>query len=499
MRGVPSNIENFLRGSLVTFSGALLLGILNYFVRRVLANGLPAKDYGFLFASMSLILLTLAFLDLGLGKASTILQSRYLSEGNAEQSGTIYSLTFWLKLGLGLVTALVFWLLTPFLLTHYFKYEPGGFTFRTLSVSIPLAAAGGVLLATLDAHRAFGAKVVLTCIRSSVVLLSVFLFFTMGFSKGVSMAYIAGPLVVIIVGIPLIRLRHGQSPSLNDLTKASPVLHELFHLSKWVAVSTTGLLAMYNLDTLMLAYFTDMEHVALYNIALPIMQIIQSMMIFPIVFLPIATRMWHQKEIAELRNVCHVVISLMVILLWPITFFFLFNGQLVVTLLFDAKYTGAALAAAILCAAMCVFVICQFLLNVLNAMGRQQVVGKIVLMGVVVNGVANVVLIYFLGIEGAALATCVSYVVIAVAAFIVLHSRINLTLNWRSSVPLFGFGMILTVTAFAVTRSQQLDWPWLLTWSFVFCGIYAGVAGYVQRQALGKVFRWAHESLAARK
>jgi O-antigen/teichoic acid export membrane protein len=64
----------------------------------------------------------------------------------------------------------------------------------------------------------------------------------------------------------------------------------------WVAVSTAGISSIYYLDTLCLTLLRSLDEVAIYNIALPLMQIAQCLMVFPVVFTPIAAEMWAKGD-----------------------------------------------------------------------------------------------------------------------------------------------------------------------------------------------------------
>lgn len=187
----------------------------------------------------------------------------------------------------------------------------------------------------------------------------------------------------------------------------------IFELSSWIAVSTAGLSAMYYLDTLCLTWLAGLHAVAVYNIALPIMQIAQSFFVFPVIFTPFVVEMWQNKDYAGIRRTC-LIGSLLMFLTLPV---FLFVGIYfapdIITLLFSAKFVAAAPAITILWCGMVFYSIAGFNISALNSGNRQKSVAYMVIFCVIINFVLNIILIPRLGYNGAAIATAASYVIMA--------------------------------------------------------------------------------------
>ena len=165
----------------------------------------------------------------------------------------------------------------------------------------------------------------------------------------------------------------------------------------------------------MLTGFSNLESVALYNIALPVMQIYQSFMIFPIVLTPIAAELWQSGKRTELQNLMKKINILSIVgLTCGSTIIFLTPVNLrAIDILFSSEFTSASTALNILCLGMLVLVVGQMYTNALMAMGKAKKVAVINITSALINIAANVILIPRMGIVGAATATALSYLFLA--------------------------------------------------------------------------------------
>jgi len=189
------------------------------------------------------------------------------------------------------------------------------------------------------------------------------------------------------------------------------------------------------MDTIMLTWLTNLKEVALYNIALPIMQIFQSLIIFPTVFIPIASTLWQQgnkKQIGELTN---GFITLITFLCWGIFIFTMILGKDIITILFSTRYTDASTALVILCVGIAFFALSQFFIGTLNSIEKTKQSALIILVGLIINLTLNYILIPILGLNGAATATAISYFIVSIISYIQLRHNIpNLTLDIKRTI-----------------------------------------------------------------
>jgi len=160
-------------------------------------------------------------------------------------------------------------------------------------------------------------------------------------------------------------------------------------------------------------------------VALALNQIVYSLMILPIILTPTVSILFAKEDYKEIRRItlhilCFCLLALPVVLLTGI-----FWGKDIITIMFAEKFTVGATALTWLWGGTIFFAIGSVCTRTLNAGRAQRSVAGIVIICVVVNFILNVLLIPHYGSTGAAAATSISYVLLAVISSIKLFSHLK--------------------------------------------------------------------------
>ena len=224
---------------------------------------------------------------------------------------------------------------------------------------------------------------------------------------------------------------------------------------------------MNHIDTLMLTWLHGLNSVAGYQVALPIAQIGRSLVFLPMIFMPIAADLWQRQQLTQIKEICNFVTLLMVfctgagfLLLWPLA------GDLIV-LLFDDRYRWAAPTLVVLGCGMPLLVVAQFYLNTLSGMERPRIAAISAFAGLFANIVLNLILIPHLGASGAALATILSFLLIALFTYFFLRRELALNLSWGTILTLLVMALLLS----AIGGQFYTGWAWLLVAFPLYCGV----------------------------
>lgn len=416
-----SHLNVFIKSSVISFIGVGTLGVVNFIVRRYLALNLSVQDFGFLYSAMSLCMIFLAYLDLGLGQSAIILLSKSISERDIKKSQSIYTIFLSVKFIASLVVFLVLAFTYKFWLYDFFKYDETFPYFAIITILISSAivsAPYAVLIAMKKFILLYGSYI-------SAPLLILIMALTIRIDNKIFVPVIIFPLSSFIVFIILsvFIAKSGFIPRYKHLKEIN-ILKSIFHLSKWVAISTAGLSTMYYLDSLMITYFRSLQEVALYNVALPIMQIAQSLMVIPSVFIPIVSEMWQKKNIKEISDICGLITGLYIYLLWPIVFTIILISKYLIIFLFSTKFIEASNALTILFIGSIFFSLASFYMGTLNAGSNAKGVAISIISGNILNIVLNLALVPVFGIIGAATATALSY--FSILVFLTFKMRASL-------------------------------------------------------------------------
>ena len=181
----------------------------------------------------------------------------------------------------------------------------------------------------------------------------------------------------------------------------------------------------YQLNVAMLTLLKGVEASADYNIALPIMQIMQLSMVIPFIFLPIAVQMVREKEY---KAIGRYQLSATLVTLGAVPVAFLVFREIspfLVRLLFSGKYEFVAPTVTVLCSGQLLFTYGSFLMQIMIAMDGARVTAVIAAVTFLINVILNFLLIGQFGIQGAAWSTFFAYLFFAAAMNRMLRLRIR--------------------------------------------------------------------------
>ena len=84
----------FFRGIICSFSGAVLLGVINYLIRRILVQNLSQTDFGFFYSMFALFNMLATFFQFGIQQVAPILTARYIAQRQEKRINCLISFLF---------------------------------------------------------------------------------------------------------------------------------------------------------------------------------------------------------------------------------------------------------------------------------------------------------------------------------------------------------------------------------------------------------------------
>ena len=417
----PSAIKTLLAGSILSIAGTALCGVFNYLLRRTLALELPPSAYGFVYSVISLAMMGFVLTDLGMAQTITIETAKAKAAGDLSDIRKLFSNLYFVKL----IISIVFFAAGAIAFPWLMPASKGGVCIGVFILLWSLSAFNN--LENISKSALIGLKeykALNICEVSKVFATLLCIWLAVG-AWGLYAPSIFMPLFIGLNAVVLLWLlaRHGLGLQLPS-TPAPGWFGRLVGLLGWMAASSALLAIPGYTDTLALTFFHGLESVALYNIAIPVMQLVQGfLMIFPLVFLPIASELWKAGDIAQLKRIYSLSLLLGAIAFFGGIAFFAIFGRSVITLLFSSRFVDAAPAAVILIGGIVLFALGNFFIQFLNSGGRQREAFYVSAAGVAVNIAGHLTLTAHFGINGAAITTATTYLVVCVLAS---------TVVWRS-------------------------------------------------------------------
>ena len=307
-----ANLKSFLHGSAASMVGVGTLGIMNYLIRRILYLNLSETDYGFVYSAFALVMVIIVFLDLGLAQATNILLAKSFVENDPEKSKRFH-LTFVVKILLALIVFVIIELSAPYLTHYYLKYPGSSILLMLLFLLIPSQAIESSLSCVITARKAFITYNILQNLKAFITLAGVFFCVKVYGTESCIIWFVAASIITALLSFRIVR-RYGIT-LLPFKTIRFDELKKTFSLSSWIAVSTAAVSVMYSMDTICLTWLKGLESVAMYQVALPIMQIAQSFFVFPAIFTPFVAEMWQKKDYSGIKRSCYLADFIMLLTL----------------------------------------------------------------------------------------------------------------------------------------------------------------------------------------
>jgi O-antigen/teichoic acid export membrane protein len=227
-------------------------------------------------------------------------------------------------------------------------------------------------------------------------------------------------------------------------------------------------------DTLMLGYFKTPDLVGLYNVAIPISQLLPIFLYSTaFIYIPIASGMFSQNLKDELRKSYAVLTKWVFSATLPFFLIIFLFPDAVLNILFGPKYIGASEALRILSLGM-------FVHTFLGANGATLIVtGKTRLhmvddlIAVIINILLNTLLIPKIGITGAAIASTTSLVITNMLRSAQIYIPYKIHPFSKNYLKLALISIVSISIVYSLTRNLIIVSTWsLLTLFIVFLGIY---------------------------
>lgn len=203
---------------------------------------------------------------------------------------------------------------------------------------------------------------------------------------------------------------------------------------------------MANTDTVLIRYFGSLKDVGLYSAAQRLIQItyiIPGLLAVPL--FPLMSRL-AQSNKKRLAEILEKTLSFTILLALPLTLYAMLYGKEIVHLVYGNEYMLAATSLQILAITILFTFLFMILNNVIFSLDERWTIFLYSIIGVIGNGVFDILLIPSLGIAGAALSTTLTTAVIVLYTFFKIKKILLL-----SSSTILSQLLIPTITALALT------------------------------------------------
>ncbi|MBA7530291.1 lipid II flippase MurJ [subsurface metagenome] len=259
----------------------------------------------------------------------------------------------------------------------------------------------------------------------------------------------------------------------NKITSIS-TRKELFSFSLPLLFTGVLVLIMGYTDTLMLGYFSLTYDVGLYNVALPIAASLGTVSAaFTQIFGSTITELYSLGKDKEMGKIYSVATKWILSIVFPaFLLMFLFSRQ-IIGIIFGMDYIAASTALRILSFAYLISSLFNLSGRVISAVGRTKLIFLTHFIGAIANVALNFYLIPLYNINGAAMATAISIVILFILSFLfAYHIKKMQPFKVIYLKPIFAAIIAILLTYVLTKYLLGTSFLILVLMLFVFLGVY---------------------------
>lgn len=462
-------LQRIARGTGIVFAGTVISMFFGFLSRAIIARYFSTGEYGVF--NLALTVLSIALLVATLGFQSALPREvAFYREKEPSKLEKLIS-TAMTIVALNSLIIMVFMILASSAIAQVFNEARLDYALKIMALALPFSALVGVTISITQGFGRVRERVYFQNIIYPILWLILILFlyvFALPFSSLFSAYVLAQGVTCILLFLEVFRIRIFELKFSFDLK----IGKELIRFS--VLLMFTGILWFFMswTDTLMLGYYKTSEFVGLYNAASSLARLIPIFLTSAgVIYTPIVSQLYAQEKIKEMGRVYQLLTKWVFLLTLPIFAVMFLFPEAIIGFFFGSKYVPASSALQILALG--------FMFHTILGLNGESLItikdSKFVFFSNGISAISNVLLnILFVpvyGIDGAAIATAVSYFISNALKSLRLYQKTSIhpfTRNYVKSL-VISFGLL------ALIQSLHLKVPRI--WHavpvlVVFLGVY---------------------------
>jgi O-antigen/teichoic acid export membrane protein len=456
-------IRDIVRGAGIVYGG-LFIEILIAFLAQVLAaRYLSVSDFGGVTTGVALLNIGAIVGSLGLGRGMT----RYFPRTDREDRGKIARGAYLLSVPVALVVGGLVTFNAGFVASSIFRDPTVEPSIRVFGAVIPFAAAlrvtiGAIRGQKVSRYRVYVENIFRPVVRFSLVVTAVLWGAgQFGFAGAYAIPYVLGSVLAIVLFLRTLP-EVGEDWTI-DLKQTQAVLR---YSLPFIISGATGFVYR-SADIFLVLYILDSGAVGTYGVAYAAARLL---MLFSTAFnflgAPVSSELESGGGITDAVKVNRSVLRWLTVLSIPALVPLVFFPAEFISVLYRPRYAEGGMVLAILAVGFAIHNVLGAQGSILEALGRSRLIAVNSAVGAATNVAANLVLIPRIGIEGAAIATVISYVLMDLLLVSEVRYLTDANLLTRKVVA----PVVVALPWLGVTRYLSPLIPGTLPW-LVFLGV----------------------------
>ncbi len=411
---MENSLKKITKGAAITFLGMAIGRTLGYTTRILMARFFGADAYG---------LFTLAAAILGIATTISLLGiptglSRFISfysgkDDKKRIKGVIKSATK-ITVPISIISGIIIYFFASDISIYFFN-EPKLIPFLKLfALIIPFSSMFTLIIECFRGFQNMKYKAIIEDVfKPTLTLTLLIVLFFMGYEIfGAAIAYSVGYIVSSVLGLYLLAKLF---PIFRSKIRGISVTKKLF-LFSWPLIITTYLWMIITwTDIIMLGVYKTTQEVGLYSAALTLVGIIPMVEhTFIFIFMPVISELYAKGRKEDIISMHKSVIKWVFMINLSLFLIMIVLSDNILGILFGQEFIIASTTLVILVFGFFLSTIASLTGSGLIIIEKTKLIMVVVLIGSVINFIINLFLIPFFGTVGAAMATSISFIVMAI-------------------------------------------------------------------------------------
>jgi O-antigen/teichoic acid export membrane protein len=421
---VNSSLKTAVKGTTIVLAGSVVSLLLWFSSKVLIVRSTTKEEFGIYSLAVAVVSVLAMLAAMGLPEGVARFVSIRLGEGNRGEADSVSVTALRISFVSGIGFYIVLFLFSSPVSKHIFYMPQLAPALRVISVFLPLTILSNIIGSILRGHNIIGPKVLFLDVGqplSLLLFLGAFLLLGLPFISILYAFTLSMAAVLLFMGIYTFK-RLGLNPFSASLGRAKDLLKFALPL---LFSGLAGLVMMWT-DTLMVGRYLDAVNVGVYNVSVTLVRLlIVPLSAITFVFMPLAGAMYAKEQHSELNRTYQVLTKWTFFATLPIFFVLFFFPEMTITTLFGERFVTSSPSLRILSLGFLFHTFLGVNSMLLIVMGMSRAIMNISFFAAFLNIVLNYVLIKHLGmgIEGAALATAISYVALNVVTSAVVYKQ----------------------------------------------------------------------------
>jgi stage V sporulation protein B len=434
---VLSEVKKFISDVGITFLASVVSVFIAFSINVLLGRYLGASDLGLYRMVNTIFGICILFLTFGIPAAVI----HYLAEfsGNSKKQQELVSSCIITSLVLGIASALIIYL-TSELFAGFFNMPQLSILLKSISFSFPFSLLNTMLLASLNGFREMTKNAWSTIVNSIfTVIITLFLLPIYGV-KGAVLAIGISSTFATFFSILIYKFPRISFTNYFYLNK------KMISFGSKTLLSNAINLINYQADILMIGYFLSSTELGIYSVSIMFAKVIWILpdsiqkTTFPLISEYYANGM--KDPITIVVDRCMKYSCILLVLS---SIFILFFGKYIIYYTFGSKFEQAYLSLNILLIGTVVYGITKSVGSIFASVGKINIVYKIPLTSAILNIVLNSLLIPIYKINGAAVATTLSFIISSILTVYFIESLLEIKVDYKWYIKfLFSSGIVVS-------------------------------------------------------